>query len=119
MSAFGEQIARDMQEVFLNGDEFAETHDLNGTKCRCIVQSPTAREQFTQKEPNNRFDGISGRVIIVHVAKESLPEVPREGNAFLLDGENTIVDTVVDDIGMLSITLHQNVGAIGGETPWP
>ena len=37
MSAFGEQIARDMQEVCLNGDEFAETHDLNGTKCRCVV----------------------------------------------------------------------------------
>lgn len=98
--------------VFLCPDEFAEEHDLNGTTCQCVVQSPTAQQMFAQGEKYDGYDGISGKVVIVHVATESLPEVPREGQVFSLDDDLMEVSACIDDMGMLSITLHQHVGVV-------
>lgn len=109
MSAFKEQVAADISGVFLELDEFAEEHELNGTTCTCVIQSPTAQEQFQQGLAYRGFEGISGEKIIVHVAKDSLPEVPAHGQVYSLDGELMEVDSCIDDMGMLSITLHQNV----------
>lgn len=112
MSRFKEQIAADIESVFLNADEFAEGHNLNGTVCTCVLQSPTAQEQFAQGIAYGSFEGISGRVTIVHVAKDNLPEVPVNGQKFKLDGRIMLVDTVVEDMGILSITLHENVSGM-------
>ena len=109
MSAFKEQVAADVSGVFMNLDEFGEEHDLNGTTCTCVVQSPTAREQFQQGLEYRGYEGRGGTTVIVHVAKDSLPEVPAHGEVYTLDGEIMEVDTCIDDMGMLSITLHQNV----------
>ena len=109
MSTFKEQAALDVASVFLNADEFAEEHEINGTNCNCVVQSPTAAEQFQQGEKYDGYEGISGRIIIVHIAATDLPEVPIEGETYTLDGKIMQVDTCVEDMGMLSITLHENV----------
>lgn len=108
MSAFRDQLEADM-DVFFNADEFAEEHELNGTMCNCIVQSPTARETFLQNMDYGRYEGISGKVTIVHVRKEDLPEAPTEGMAFTLDGEIMLVASCIEDMGSLSITLNQNL----------
>nr|DAL33563.1 MAG TPA_asm: Gifsy-2 prophage ATP-binding sugar transporter-like barrel, 4 helix bundle.7A [Caudoviricetes sp.] len=100
--------------VFFCPDEFAEEHDLNGTVCPCIVQSPTARETFLQGVSYDGYDGISGKTVIVHVATDKLPEIPREGQVFTLDEETMTVNSCVNDIGILSITLHQHVGTMEG-----
>ena len=112
MSAFKEQVAADITEVFLNIDEFGEEHDLNGTTCTCVVQSPTAQETFLQGLKYREYEDIHGQVVIVHCRKDDLDEVPVEGIRFDLDGEIYLVDSCVDDMGMLSITLHGNM--IGG-----
>ena len=109
MSAFKEQIAADVASVFLNADEFGEEHELNGVICTCVVQSPTAQERFQQGLDYQGYEGISGRIVVVHVAKDSMPEVPIHGEVYTLDGEIMEVDSCVDDMGMLSITMHQNV----------
>ncbi len=106
MSEFKDMVASDIDEVFLNIDEFGEEHDLNGVSCVCVVQSPTARELFLNMSKYEQYEGVHGKLIIVHVAKKSLPEVPAEGQRLDLDGEILIVASVVDDMGMLTIELH-------------
>ena len=101
------------RDVFLCLDEFGETHNLNGADVPCIVQSPTARERFLGQKYSG-YEGISGKVVVVHVKTEDLEEIPREGQVFILDGETMLVDDCVDDLGVVSITLHQNVGPVGG-----
>lgn len=108
MSTFREQLEDDLN-VFFNAEEFAEEHELNGTMCSCIVQSPTAREVFLQGQAYDSYEGISGRQIIVHVKKSELPEIPAEGMTFTLDGEVMLVSACVEDMGNISITLHQNL----------
>ena len=45
MSGFKDMVAADNEKVFLNLDEFAEEHDLNGTTCKCILQDVYVTEQ--------------------------------------------------------------------------
>lgn len=106
---FRDSVADDLG-VFICPDEFADEHDLNGTVCQCVVQSPTARETFLQGKNFDGYEGVTGRIVIVHVAKSSLSEVPRAKQVFTLDDEYMEVADCVDDMGMLSITLHQYVG---------
>lgn len=105
MSAFKECLEQDL-DTFINIDEFAEEHDLNGTMTHCVVQSPTARETFLSQDRYSGYDGVHGKAVVVHVAKDSLPEVPVEGQRLDLDGEILLVASCIDDMGMLSIELH-------------
>ena len=60
------------------------------------------------------YEGISGREVVIHVKTKALEDIPREGQVFTLDGEPMLVSNCVDDLGIMSITLHQNVGVGGG-----
>lgn len=101
-------------DVFLCLDEFGEVHNLNGRDVTCIVQSPTAREWF-QGQKYAGYEGISGREVVVHAKTKDLEETPREGQILTLDGDPMLVSDCVDDLGIVSITLQQNVGVIGGD----
>ena len=96
----------DIGETFINLEEFAEEHELGDISCPCVVQSPTARETFLSQDKYSGHDGVRGKTVVVHVAKDSLPEVPAEGQRLDLDGEILIVASCIDDMGMLSIELH-------------
>lgn len=102
---FKETLTTDL-DTFINMDEFAEEHELNGEMVNCVVQSPTDREIFLQNRDYAGFDGIYGKQTIVHVKKSDLPELPPEQQVFYLDGEIYKVSRVIDDMGMVSIVLH-------------
>ena len=107
MSAFREQVAADISNVFINADEFAEEHDIDGRPYICVVESPTDRETFLQGiRSYDGYDGIHGKMCIVHIKKDDLDEPPPEGQPLKLDGEIYTVNQIIDDMGMLSIVLH-------------
>ena len=107
MSAFKDMLKADL-DIFINGDEFADVHTLNGQEVSCVAQSPTEQESFLQGLQYNGFEDVHGRTTIVHVKKELLEEVPTEGEVIDFDGEPMIVKSCIDDMGLLSITLNFN-----------
>ena len=108
MSAFKDMLKADLDNVFINAEEFADEHELNGQTVLCVVQSPTEQGMFLQGLDYRGFDGVRGQTTIVYVKKEIIGEVPAEGEVITLDGEPMLVDSCVDDMGLLSITLHFN-----------
>lgn len=100
---FQAMIARDQENIFMNANEFARLHDLNGTTCKAVVQAPTSREQLTR--PSQAFGEIPGRSLVVFVRREYLPEAPLKGNRFDVDGEIFVVQSCEDAMGMLKIVL--------------
>ncbi len=105
-NAFKHYVRKDW-DVFINPDEFADIeHELNGTKCKAIVQSPTDQERFISDLANSQYDGIHGVETVVHVRKDALPEAPIEGQVFTLDGKIFRVNECIDDMGILSIKLQ-------------
>lgn len=106
MSAFKEQVADDLVNIFFNADEFAEEHELNGTRCLCIVEGESTEEKFIRSRSYNGYEGIHGVGVKVYVEERLLPEIPVEGMRFDLDGEILLVDSCTREAGMLTIVLH-------------
>ncbi len=102
---FKQYVERDW-DVFINMEEFADEHDLNGTQCKAVVQSPTDQERFIDGLKYHDYDGIHGIEVVVHVRKDALPEAPIDGQVFYLDGKIFRVAECIDDMGILSIKLQ-------------
>ena len=77
--------------------------------CAAVLCSHLLPERYSYRGRLNSYEGISGRQIVVHVKKSELPEIPAEGMTFTLDGEVMLVSACVEDMGNISITLHQNL----------
>ena len=112
MSVFRDAVASDLGDVFLGMDEFAEEHTIGyedeEVAIPAVLQSPTAREMFLNHAEYSRHDGVYGTEMVLHCKAEDLPEVPAEGAVLRLDGTICLVESCINDMGMLSITLHAN-----------
>ena len=118
MSAFKDMVAEDMDAVFLNMDEFAEEHELNGVICACIVESPTTEERFKKGKDYEGQDAMHGLTAIIHVKKSDIEEMPSEGQKFSLDGSYSLVDSCTEHMGMLTIRLKENTAGVSGAGGW-
>ena len=109
MSGFKEMVAADNSKVFLNLDEFAETHNLNGTECTCILQDVSVAEGLTiDEELGQTYAGLYGSRVLVNVKTKDLPEIPVSGQVFRVDRKLYMVESSAEDMGMLTIQLVAN-----------
>lgn len=107
--SFKEQLEKDVA-VFMNLDEFAEKHIINGKECTAILEGMTTKEQFTQlRESKIHFDGFTGETFILHVAVSELPEVPEKGLSITVDDEVYVVSSSTTEVGMATIIMDRDV----------
>ncbi|MGN0885798.1 MAG: hypothetical protein ACI4RT_02245 [Candidatus Spyradenecus sp.] len=100
MSAFKEAVKQDVKSVFVNLDEFADRHALNGETVSCIVD-----EDLTEGA-NTTYEGVFLNTVKIYVATEDLPARPVEGELLYLDEEVYLVRKVSDEAGVLVITAE-------------
>ncbi len=103
MSAFKECVEADLSEVFINLDEFAETHTLEGVELPCVVSIDKTAHQERGKKT---FEGLHGNFVTLYVKKADMPRVPKQGENIKLDNKRYKVESCRDDMGLLSITLE-------------
>lgn len=106
MSGFKDVVAADNGQVFINGDEFADIHTINGVDVLCIMEGLTTEEMLTKANATPSYDGINSTTRILHVKTENMPERVVYGNAIEVDGEMYRVGDVVEDMGISTITLE-------------
>lgn len=104
--SFKEQVAADISAVFLNPDEFGETHNLQGVDCTCIIfGDETERRKPTGRRGNvHSTEGLHGDFVKICV-RAGIIEEPEQGQNFKVDGKLFKVDTCTNDMGMLTIEL--------------
>lgn len=107
---FKEMIEQDNTTVFLNLREFAMYHNLNGIKCKAIVQDISVADNFSTNSGVNdlSYAGLYGSRVQVNCLKADLPEVPVYGQTFTLDGDMYLVESCSDDMGILTIQMVEN-----------
>lgn len=110
MSTFKEQIEKDNEEVFLNLEEFGDIHRLNGMECPCILQGDSVQQTLSIGNGINKtYPSIYGADITVNVRSVDLgDEVPVYGQLFEVDDDQYLVESVKEDMGMLTIGLVAN-----------
>lgn len=98
-----DEILKDIDDVFLNLEEFGETHTIDGKPVMCMFDDDALKIRSGSNELS-----VSESSLLLF-AKES--DLPRKvvGDDLLIDGRIYIVDDWKVNLGMAEIALHQNV----------
>lgn len=103
---FKDIIKADAHNVFLNLEEFADTHTVNGTDMAVLIDN---NEQIEREKRNNQnMDGIFTNQRLIYVAASDFGPLPKQGSLLTLDKRTFRVADAIDEDGIYSITLEAN-----------
>lgn len=107
---FKEQIAKDNATVFLNMDEFAETHTINGVEMPCTIDNNEMvdREKRYQYKRSLYADGVYLKELLIYVKATDFGPLPAIGRLITFDKKSYIVSDAINEDGIYSISLEAN-----------
>ncbi len=103
---FKDQLSADIDAVFLNIDEFADEHIINGQTMLCVIDGDLSRRRSNRQSDD--YDGIYTRQLTVSVRESDLGYRPERDQKMTVDGEWYLVVDCAADAGLLEITLGAN-----------
>lgn len=102
-------MLHDVDNVFLNEDEFAETYIIDGTPIKGIM-SQDLFEKRIKRTSSDYAEGITVHGVMLTCASSEFNSDPIRGEQWNIDGKNFIVDNVEPKDGIHTITLIRNEG---------
>lgn len=106
MSAFKDAVKNDVKSVFINQDEFADEHVLNGQTVICVIDEDlTTTISDTVANP---LYGVFVNMLKIYVSPDDLDSVPVEGEVLNVDDKICLVRKVSVEQGILVITAEAN-----------
>lgn len=103
---FKDVIKADVHKVFLNVEEFSDTHVINGVEMSVQIDSNEQIER--EKRFNQNMDGIYKNQKLIYVAASDFGPMPKQGSILTMDKRTYRVADAIDEGGIYSITLEAN-----------
>lgn len=98
-----EQFLHDLDAVFLNLDEFAETHRVEGVKISVVVDN----DQLNKLKQGQLLGLVEADMLLL--GREcDFPEDLDPGRLLNVDGRELIVTNSGKDMGLVEVALSQN-----------
>lgn len=89
--AFKDVVAADIDKVFLNPDEFAESHTINNNQHDCTMDE--------DKSSEGRIDGVYNMRRRLYISKAALGYRPKPDQKMQIDGAYYyVVDCIGNDL---------------------
>lgn len=104
--SFKDQIKQDLSDIFLNLDEFADLHRIEGKKVPVVIDSDIMAK--LSKIGDNRIHGMDEADMVIMGKASDLPENLDPGRLLNLDGREVIVVTTTSEMGLVQIAVRQN-----------
>lgn len=104
--SFKDQIKQDLSDVFLNLDEFADLHRIEGKEVPAVIDSDMLEK--LSKIGDNRIHGMDEADMVIMGKASDLPENLDPGRLLNLDGREVIVVTTTSEMGLVQIAVRQN-----------
>lgn len=104
--SFKDQIKQDLSDIFLNLDEFADLHRIEGKEVPVVIDSDIMAK--LSKIGDNRIHGMDEADMVIMGKASDLPENLDPGRLLNLDGREVIVVTTTSEIGLVQIAVRQN-----------
>lgn len=104
MSNFKDTVSKDVQNVFLNIDEFADRHELNGRDVVCLIDTDATNP--AKQSVSNPLTGVFVNSITIYVKPDDLEHRPVEGERLYVDDKMYFVRTVSSEMGLLVIVAE-------------
>ena len=92
--SFKDQIRQDLDAVFLNVDEFAELHRIEGKEIPVVVDN----DQLVKLKQGQ----------ILGLVESDFPADMEPGRLLNMDGRELIVSSSGTDMGLIEVALRQN-----------
>lgn len=92
-------------DTFLNPDEFAEKHFIDGRQMTVSIDGNEVIERSKKQTDKGRTDGIYEGQIIIYVSRKEFGLLPAIGRKLTMDKREYLIQDAVDEGGMYSITL--------------
>ncbi len=109
MSAFRDQLERDIAAVWFNPDEFGELHTIDGRSMHAIIDSQAIQPR--DGRTNNHVQGIYTDGVVLYVPVAEFGAKPRVGVALILDDRRSYRVAAVHTMdGVYGIELEANRG---------
>lgn len=104
---FKDIIKNDIDTTFLNEDEFAEKHVVDGKEMTIIVDNNEMLER--EKRYKEQLEkGTFVKQMLIYVKASEFGRLPRIGRLLNLDGKNYTVTDAIREGAMYSISLEAN-----------
>lgn len=100
--AFKDEMKADIA-VFLNENEFAETHKVEGKNIVCVL------DEDDSNIGGGKILGVSEKQIRLFAKVEDLPARRQSGASLRIDGRLYEIDSWSDDIAVAVIVLKERV----------
>lgn len=104
--SFKDQIKKDLSDIFLNLDEFADLHRIEGKEVPVVIDSDIMAK--LSKIGDNRIHGMDEADMVIMGKASDLPENLDPGRLLNLDGREVIVVTTTSEMGLVQIAVRQN-----------
>ena len=104
--SFKDQLKQDLSDIFLNLDEFADLHRIEGKEVPVVIDSDIMAK--LSKIGDNRIHGMDEADMVIMGKASDLPENLDPGRLLNLDGREVIVVTTTSEMGLVQIAVRQN-----------
>ena len=104
--SFKDQIKQDLSDVFLNLDEFADLHRIEGNEVPVVIDSDIMAK--LSKIGDNLIHGMDEADMVIMGKASDLPKNLDPGRLLNLDGREVIVVTTTSEMGLVQIAVRQN-----------
>ena len=101
--SFKDDILNDINNVFLNLEDFGEEHIINGKPVICTFDEDALKIRSGSNELN-----VSESTLLLFVKESDLPRKVA-GDDLHIDGRIYVVDDWKVNLGVAEVALHQNV----------
>lgn len=98
--SFKEQLQKDIPAVFVNPQEFAEEHNIDGENILCVIDTNIIHSMSSLVEGD-----VFGSQIVLFIAASKI-EKPVRRQIMTIDSVMYLVQEVAENIGMYQITLE-------------
>jgi len=99
MGSFKAQLEKDIVNVFMNANEFADAHNIDDQQINCVLDDNTLTQLKTE-------DGVYDNVSVLYVSTSALPDRPVPRQHMRIDGDLRLVLKCVENMGLLEVTLE-------------
>lgn len=95
-------MKRDVEDIFMDGMEFAEEHTFEGKKIKCIVDENI----LVQLNSRKKFEGLGENQILVFIPEEELDFFPEEDERVVFDNAHKTIKKVSKNLGIYEIIME-------------
>lgn len=104
--SFKEVMKDDVNNTFMNVDEFADMHTVDGKEIPVLVDDNEIIER--EKKMKSNMDGVYVKQKLIYVKADDFGPLPAVGRQIVFDEKRYMVTDSTDEDGVYTITMEAN-----------